>query len=320
MILWRRIFSNRGIIRSKLAWLLVVLCVVVVLAVVRWPKEAKKESIRTEEVERVKKERLAETPMSQQMLEEEQWPQQRPQKEPEKVEMDVVMTLQGIVTNNDPCFQLLTVEGFDFDTGSVDVSGIRAGDVVKAHYVEKRLGRRKTNVLKSVEFIAASEQSTAQSIISEEEPFRVAARAAARAAAEQEENGGFMEEEPLPEPEKTPATREPAGKERFSGQDKGIARPEPTQEEPPEGEKESAEPEEEMLEEEEQETYNRNTMEGRVTACDHCFQLITVEGLDFDGGRLDLTGIRPGDYVEIAYTEKQSSKVIESIVVIERNN
>ncbi|MDY6836835.1 MAG: hypothetical protein SWH78_02575 [Thermodesulfobacteriota bacterium] len=315
MILLRRIFSNRGIIRSKLAWLLVVLCVVTVLVLVRWPKETRKESIKTASVEEAQEEVVAKVAVEEQeTLREDPLPEKWPQKEPEEVEMDVVMTLQGVVTNSDPCIQLLTVEGFDFDTGPLDVSGIRAGDVVKAHYVEKRLGRRKTNVLKSVEFIAASEQSTAQRVIPqrEEAPFR--------AVAEQEENEEFMEEEPLPEPEKTLATRELAGKERFNGQHKEIAGPESTQEGRPEGEKEFAEAEEEMLEEEEQETDVTNTMAGRVTACDHCFQLITVGGLDFDGGRLDVSGIRPGDYVEIAYTEKPSGKVIKSIVVIESNH
>lgn len=44
-----RISSNRGIMRSKSAWLLLGLCLVTLLAIVIWPKEAKKESIKAEE-------------------------------------------------------------------------------------------------------------------------------------------------------------------------------------------------------------------------------------------------------------------------------
>lgn len=235
----------QGLIRSRLAWLLVGLCVVTFLAIVRWPKEAKKESIKTEKVEEPKEAVVAEVPVT----------QQRPPDEPEEVELDVVKTLQGIVTNCDPCIQLLTVGGFDFDTGPVDVSGIRDGDVVKAHYMEKKLGWRKTNVLKSLELIAASQQSTAQRIIPQRK------EGPRRAAAEQEEA------------------------------------------------------EDKMLEEEEP----RYTMEGRVTACDHCFPVIEVEGLDFDAGGVDLSGVQSGDYVEITYIERQNGNVLHSIKVIERN-
>ena len=49
MIPWIRIYSYKGIITSKLTWLLLALCLVTLLAVVRWPKGAKKESIKAEE-------------------------------------------------------------------------------------------------------------------------------------------------------------------------------------------------------------------------------------------------------------------------------
>jgi hypothetical protein len=153
-----RIFSNRGIIRSKAVWLLVVLGVVTVLAMVRWPKEARKASIEPEPVDRVKGESVekpqarvvAEVPVAEKKtLHEDPLPEKWPQKEPEKVEMDIVKTLQGVVTNNDPCFQLLSVDGFDFDTGRLDLSGIRPGDYVKITYTERQNG----NVLDSIEVI-----------------------------------------------------------------------------------------------------------------------------------------------------------------------
>jgi hypothetical protein len=319
-----RIFNNRGIIRSKAAWFLVVLGVVTVLVMVRWPKEAKKASIKTESVERVKAESveepqegvLAEVPVAEQKtLQEDLLPEKRLPEEPEKVEMDIVKTLQGVVTNNDSCIQLLSVEGFDFDTGPVDVTGIRAGDVVKARYIEKNLGRRKTYVLKSVKLIAASRQSIAQSFIPEEKPFR--------AAEEPEENEGFMEEEPRPEPGEWPLTRPFAGEERSMGSYKQGGLPKSAEEVQANREQMSKSAEraqEDMLDEPEApETDIGATMEGRVIACDHCFQLITVEGLHFEGGRLDLSGIRPGDYVKITYTERQNGNVLDSIEVIERD-
>lgn len=239
----------QGLIRSKLTWLLAGLCVLTFVVLVRWPKEAKKEAkkefIKTEEVKKPKDPVLAEVPVTQ------QWPPD----EAEEVKLDVVKTLQGMVTNCDPWIQLLTIGGFDFDTGRVDVSGIRDGDVVKAHYIEKKLGWSKTNVLKSLELIAASQQSTAQRIIPQRK------EGPRRAAAEQEEA------------------------------------------------------EDEMLEEEEP----RYTMEGRVTACDHCFPVIEVEGLDFDTGNVNLSGVQSGDYVEITYMERQNGNVLHSIKVIERN-
>jgi hypothetical protein len=326
-----RIFSNRGIIRSKAAWFLVVLGVVTVLVMVRWPKEAKKASIKTESVERVKAESveepqegvLAEVPVAEQKtLQEDLLPEKRLPEEPEKVEMDIVKTLQGVVTNNDSCIQLLSVEGFDFDTGPVDVTGIRAGDVVKARYIEKNLGRRKTNILKSVELIAASRQSIAQSFIPEEEAFR--------AAAEPEENEGYMEEAPLPEPREWPLTRPSAGEGPSMGSHKQGGWPKSAEEVLADREQMSKSAElaqEDMLDEPEAledepealETDMSVTMEGRVIAYDHCFQLITVEGLHFDGGRLDLSGIEPGDHVKITYTERQNGNVLDSIEVIEKN-
>jgi len=249
MILSRYIFSNRGIMRSKAVWLLVVLGVVTVVAMMRWPKEAKKD----EKVEEPKDAIVAEVSLPQEVLEEEQSPQQSPPDEAQEVELDVVKTLQGIVTNCDPCILLLTVGGVDFDTGAVDVSGIRDGDLVKAHYIEKKLGRRKINVLKSLELIDAAEQTTAQSIIPEpkERPRRAAAKQ------EEAEDERLREEEP------------------------------------------------------------RYTMEGRVTACDHCFNEIAVEHLDFDAGNVNLSGVQSGDYVEITYTERQNGNVLHSIKIIE---
>lgn len=256
MIPWTRISSYQGFIRSKWTWLLLGLCLVTFLVIVKWPKEAKKESIKTEKVEEPKDEVVAEVSVPQEVVEEERGPQQSSPDEAEEAELDVVKTLQGTVTNCDPCMQGLTIGGFDFDTGPVDISGIRDGDVVKVHYMEKKLGRRKTNVLKSLELIAASQQSTAERIMPQrkERPRR--------AAAQQEEA------------------------------------------------------EDAMLKEEEL----RYTMAGRVTDVDYCLPVIEVEGLHFDTGNANVSGVQSGDYVEITYMERQNGNVLHSIKVIERNN
>ena len=68
------------------------------------------------------------------------------------------------------------------------------------------------------------------------------------------------------------------------------------------------------------ETDVSETMEGRVTACDHCFPVIEVEGRDFDVGGVDVSGVQPGDYVQIRYREGQNGKVLDSIEVMERND
>jgi hypothetical protein len=192
MIPWTRISSYQGFIRSKWTWLLLGLCLVTFLVIVKWPKEAKKESIKTEKVEEPKDEVVAEVSVPQEVVEEEQGPQESPPDEAKEAELDVVKTLQGTVTISDPCMQGLTIGGFDFDTGPVDVSGIRDGDVVKAHYIEKKLGWRKINVLKSLELIAASQQSTAERIMPQrkESPRRAAAQQ------EEAEDAMLKEEEP----------------------------------------------------------------------------------------------------------------------------
>jgi hypothetical protein len=283
MIRWIRISSYKEIIRSKLTWLLLGLCLVTLLAIVIWPKEAKKESISTEEVEEPKDAVLAEVPETQQALEEEQWPQQWPPDEPEEVELDILKILQGVVTGDyDPCTQLVTVEGLLFYTGPVDLSGILPGDVVKVYYTENKSGGRKVNVLKSLELIAASQQRTAQSVIPYKKPFREPQK--------QEENEEFTEEEPLGKPE------EAVGWEEL------------TEEEPSE-----------ESEEVETDVYPK-TIKGRVTYIETCAEMIYVDGISFqpEPGSVDWSGIRIGDVVEITYTKnKYGKKVLESSVVIE---
>ncbi|MCK4486455.1 MAG: hypothetical protein KAU38_06820 [Desulfobacterales bacterium] len=117
------------------------LCLVTFLAIVIWPKEAKKEFIKTEEVEKLKNEPLAETPMSQEAGQEGLLPQKWPLEEPEETETDIIKTVQGPVTNYDCCLDMVIVDGMVFKLGSVDLTGIRIGDFVEITYTENRHGK-----------------------------------------------------------------------------------------------------------------------------------------------------------------------------------
>jgi len=151
MIPWIRISSYKEIIRSKLTWLLLGLCLVTLLAIVIWPKEAKKdsikESIKTEEVEKPKNELLAETPMTQEAGQEGLLPQKWPAEEPEEAETDAIKTVRGRVTNIDPyCTGMVTVDGIGFDAGSLGFPEVQIGDVVEVTDTKNKYG----NVLESI--------------------------------------------------------------------------------------------------------------------------------------------------------------------------
>lgn len=85
--------------------------------------------------------------------------------------------------------------------------------------------------------------------------------------------------------------------------------------------------EQEPLEEpEEIETGFPKTMQGRVTTIDYDLAVVVVDGVGFEAAfydasglqipTVDLTGIGPGDYVEVTYTKQKHGKVIESIEVL----
>ena len=207
MIPWIRISNYKEVIRSKLTWFLLGLCLVTFLAIVIWPKEAKKASIKpkdkeaakasikSEEVEKSKNEPIAKTPMIQEAGKDALLPQEWPLQEPEEAETDIIVkTVQGRVTNVDPyCTGMVEVDGIGLDAGSLDLTGVRIGDIVAITYKEKKYGGRAVNVVGSVEVIGSSQGSTGNEVPPEEEPLR-----------EPEEAAGWeelAEEEPSDESE-----------------------------------------------------------------------------------------------------------------------
>ena len=204
MIPWIRISNYKEIIRSKLTWLLLGLCLVTFLAIVIWPreakkesiktKEAKKESIKTEEVQELKNEPFAEIPMTQEAGQEGLLPQKWPLEEPEEAETDIIIkTVQGRVTNMDPdCTGMVAVDGIGLDAGSLDLTGVRIGDVVEITYKQKKYGK----VLESIVVIGSSQESTRKEVPPEEEPL-----GEPEEAVEWQE---LTEEEPLKEEPKEP--------------------------------------------------------------------------------------------------------------------
>lgn len=260
MIRWIRIFNYEGIIRSKLTWLFLGLCVVTFLFIVRGPKEVEKGSIRTQEVEKQKNEPFAETSMTQKAVKEGHLPQEWPSEEPEEDETDTITSVQGRVTNIDPyCTGMITVDGIGFDAGSLDLTGVQDGDVVEITYTKQKHGKRKVNVVESVGVIHSSQQTTEVS----------------------------TEEEPLREPEEV------------------VERKGPTEEIPIE-ESEKAEPD----------VYPK-TMQG-LAGYEECTGMFTVGGINFHPGSVDLTGIQDGDIVKITYTKNEHGLVLESLELIER--
>jgi len=229
-------------------------------------KEAKREPVKTEEVEKPKNEILVgETLPSREAVDEGVLPQRGSLEEPEEAEeaeTDIIETVEGRVTNIDPyCTGMVTVNGVAFDAGSLDLTTVRIGDVVEVTYTKKKYGSRDVNVLESVGVFGSSQQSTRKEASPEEE-----LSAAPQEAVEREE----------PPPEKKP-----------------------------------------LEEPEEAEIGVPKTIQGRVTDYEFCTDAVTVNGINFQPGSVDLTGIQVGDFVEVTYTQNKYGKVLESAVVIE---
>jgi hypothetical protein len=260
MIRWIPISNYKGIIRSKLTWLFLGLCLVTFLVILRWPKEAEKGSIKTEEVEKQKIELFAEIPMTQEAVKEGHLPQEWASEEPEQDESDTITSVQGRVTNIDPyCTGMIAVDGIGFDAGSLDLTGVQLGDVVEITYTKQKHGKREVNVAQSVGVIHSSQQTTEVS----------------------------TEEEPLREPEEV------------------AERKGPTEQVPIE-ESKKAEPD----------VYPK-TMQG-LAGYEVCTGMFTVGGINFHPGSVDLTGIQTGDIVKITYTKNEHGLVLESLELDER--
>jgi hypothetical protein len=303
MIRQKRSSLLKRTIRSKWTWFFLGLCLVAFLVIARWPEEAKKTSIKTEEPQ--EDEVFAEAPVTQQAVQEEVLRQQWPLEEPEEVETDTVKTLQGRVTNIDAdCTGMLAVDDIGFDAGSVDLTGIRIGDVVEVTYRRKKYGKRDVNVLESIAVFDSLQQRTGHEVTPEEEPLRELAEALEWEKSTEEGVSG----EPATEGEREGSTQEEPL--RAPGQ---VIGSEANPKEKPQEESGEA-----LEAPEERETDLPRTVQGSVTDYEHCTDTVAVDGIPFQPGSVDLEGIQIGDFVEITYTKNKYGKVLESIVVIER--
>lgn len=155
----------------KFICLLVALSVVAFLVIPGSNKEAKRESIKAEQVENVKKEALPEPPITQKAVQEELLPQKEPFVEPEEAETDIIETVQGRVTGIELiCTDMMVmVDGIHLDAGSVDLTGVQIGDVVEVTYLKKKYA-------KFVESILVLEP-VEDNLLSQKEPLQEPAKA-----------------------------------------------------------------------------------------------------------------------------------------------
>jgi len=195
MISWISIPGHKGMISTRLIWLVLGVCVVVFLIVlVRSPKEAKKEGVKTEEAEKPVKEMATEKPVSEEAVQQEVVAQKKKQaygeSEQNKNEIVEVETLQARVTGIDPDMEMVMLDGQWYNSGSVDLAGIRIGNLVEVTYPKEKIARGLT-LISSIRVLGLPEEDTEDEGIPLKE--RLKRRKQAREAEVQ------IEDEPLEE-------------------------------------------------------------------------------------------------------------------------
>ncbi|MBW1676039.1 MAG: hypothetical protein JRF30_07295 [Deltaproteobacteria bacterium] len=173
----------------KFICLLVALSLVTFLVILGSNKEAKRESIKAQEVEKVKKEALPKPPITQKAVQEELLPQKEPFEELEEAETDIIETVQGRVTGIELiCTDMIVmVDGIHLDAGSVDVTGIQIGDVVEVTYLKMKYAKfvQSIEVLEPVEDkllppkepLQEPEESPEWQVVTEKAPLEEPAKA-----------------------------------------------------------------------------------------------------------------------------------------------
>ncbi|MBN1843106.1 MAG: hypothetical protein JW883_12615, partial [Deltaproteobacteria bacterium] len=136
---------------AKFICLILVLSLVTFLVILRSTKEAKRESMKTEKIEKVRKGALPEPPITQDPVQEELLPQKEPFEEPDEAETDIIETVQGRVTGTEYICtdMILIVDGIHLEEGSVNLSRIHIGDLVEATYIKKKAAK----IIKSIEVL-----------------------------------------------------------------------------------------------------------------------------------------------------------------------
>ena len=164
MISWITMPGHKGMTSTRLIWLVLGVCVVVFLIVlVRSPKEAKREGVKTEEVQKPVKEMATEKIVSEEAAQELIVPQKKKQaygeSEQNKNEIVEVETLQARVTGIDPDMEMIMLDGQWYNSGSEDLTGIRIGNLVEVTYPKKKIAKGLT-LISSIEVLGLLEEDT----------------------------------------------------------------------------------------------------------------------------------------------------------------
>jgi len=163
MISWICIPGHKGMTSTRLIWLVLGVCVVVFLIVlVRSPKEAKKEGVKTEEAEKPVKEMATEKPVSEEAVQQEVVAQKKQiyvESEENKKDIVEVETLQARVTGIDPDMEMIMLDGQWYNSGSEDLTGIRIGNLVEVTYPKKKIVKGLT-LISSIRVLGLPEEET----------------------------------------------------------------------------------------------------------------------------------------------------------------
>ena len=156
--------GHKGMTSTSLIWLILGACVVVVLIVVaRSPKEAKREGVETEAVQRPVKEPAAEEPARGEAAQQKIIPQRQtpPDEESEQSKNNVpeVVTLQARVTSMDPDMEMVMLDGQWYNSQGVDLSRIRIGNLVEVTYPKKKIAKGLT-LITSIRVLGLPEEET----------------------------------------------------------------------------------------------------------------------------------------------------------------
>ena len=163
MVSWIGISGRNGMTNTRLIWLLLGICVVVFLVVMRSPKDAKKEGVKTQKLQEPVKELAPKKPAQNELPQKEIVPQKKTQPhagpEQNRSEIAEVETLQARVTGIDPDMEMVMLDGQWYNSGSLDLSGIRIGNLVEVSYPKEKIARGLT-LISSIRVLGLPEEDT----------------------------------------------------------------------------------------------------------------------------------------------------------------
>jgi hypothetical protein len=162
MVSWIGISGRKGMTNTRLIWLLFGICVVVFLVVVILPKKEKKDVVETKKLQDPVRAPAPEKPVIEEAAKKAIVPQKKTEalEEPEQesVEVPEVETLQARVTGIDPDMEMVMLDGQWYNSGSLDLSGIRIGNLVEVTYPKEKIARGLT-LISSIRVLGLPEES-----------------------------------------------------------------------------------------------------------------------------------------------------------------